>query len=153
MSGRNAWRAFSHVALALSKRVSVPAACGTGRPGPPASMLCSGPMNSKPLAMTAAAIRGRGARVLRGESGPWPVWWLLGPVILAAATWLALTAESFRYEEAHFWGALLDTLKLLLCLFWLTLAWRTAADVRHRFWRLAARCAIAAGLVIVGLTY
>lgn len=108
-------------------------------------------MNSKPSPDTAPAALS--ARLLRGGVGPRAVWWLLGPIVLAAAIWLGLTAETFRYEEAHFWGAMLDTLKLLLCLFWLTLAWRTARDVRHQFWRLAARCAVAAGLVFVGLTY
>jgi hypothetical protein len=115
-------------------------------------MLCSGPMKS-PASIPAPEMRARTARLLRGETQPWTVWWLLGPPVLAAALWLGMTAENFRYDEAHFWGAMLDTLKFLLCLFWLTLAWRSSGNVRHRFWRAAARCTIAAGLLFVGLTY
>jgi hypothetical protein len=80
------------------------------------------------------------------------VWWLLGPSVLAGADSLGVTAENLRYDEAHFWGAMLDMLKFLLCVFWLTLAWRCSGNVRHLFWRAAAWLTIAAGLLFVGLT-
>src|SRR5436853_7717627 len=88
----------------------------------PVSMLCSGPMKC-PATIAIPHMRAQATRLLRGETAPWTVWWLLGPPVLAGAVWLGIWAEDLRYDEAHFWGAMLATLKFMLCLFWLTLAW------------------------------
>ena len=91
-------------------------------------------------------------RAVRGEAQLWQVWWLAGIPVVAIATWLGMTAEDFRYDEEHFWGALLDTLKFMLCLFWLVVAWR-CADNADSFWRGVGRVAIALSVLFVGMTY
>jgi hypothetical protein len=91
-------------------------------------------------------------RAVRGEAQLWQVWWLAGIPVIAIATWLGMVAEDFRYDEEHFWGAVLDTLKFLFCLFWLVVAWRCSGNAAG-FWRGAGRVAIALSILFVGLTY
>ena len=93
------------------------------------------------------------AAALDGDAELWKVWWLGGVPITAFAYWLGLTAESFRYDEAHFAGAILDTLKFLLCLMWLTVAWRCSENVRKPAWSGIAKAAIVVSVLLVGLTY
>jgi hypothetical protein len=93
------------------------------------------------------------ASALHGNASLWKVWWLAGIPVAALAYGLGVSAESFRYDEAHFSGALLDTLKFLLCLLWLTVAWRCSGNVDRRMWSGIARCAIAVVVLLVGLTY
>lgn len=91
-------------------------------------------------------------RAMRGEAQLWQVWWLAGIPVVAMATWLGMLAEDFRYDEEHFWGAVLDTLKFLFCLFWLVVAWRCSGNAAG-FWRGTGRVAIALSILFVGLTY
>jgi hypothetical protein len=93
------------------------------------------------------------ARALHGNASLWKVWWLAGIPVAALAYGLGVSAENFRHGEAHFSGALLDTLKFLLCLLWLTVAWRCTGNVSRGLWSGIARCAIAVVLLVVGLTY
>lgn len=90
---------------------------------------------------------------LRGDARLWKVWWLAGIPVAALAYGLGVGAESLRHDGAHFPGALLDTLKFLLCLFWLTVAWRCSGNVDRRAWSHIGRCAIAFVTLLVGLTY
>ncbi len=92
-------------------------------------------------------------RAIHGEARLWQVWWLAGIPVIAAATWLGITAEDFRFDEEHAWGAILDTLKFMLCLFWLVSAWRCSHNVGSGFWRGMGRLAIALSVLFVGLTY
>ena len=92
-------------------------------------------------------------RAVRGEAHLWQVWWLAGIPVIAAATWLGITAEDLRYDEAHFGGAVLDTVKFMLCLFWLVAAWRCSGNAGNGFWRATGRLAIALSILFVGLTY
>ena len=93
------------------------------------------------------------ARLLRGEAPFWIAWWLFGIPVIAFATWLGMLAEDFRYDDEHFTGAMLDTIKLLVCLFWLIVAWRCSANVSSRFWLAAGRLAVFMALAILALIY
>lgn len=93
------------------------------------------------------------ASALHGNARLWKVWWLAGIPVAGLAYGLGVSAEHFRHDEAHFSGALLDTLKFLLCLLWLNVAWRCANNVGRRLWSGIARCAIAVVVLLVGLTY
>lgn len=93
------------------------------------------------------------AAALRGNASLWKVWWLAGLPVIALAYGLGVAAEKFRYAEAHFAGAMLDTLKFLLCLMWLTVAWRCSGNVGRPAWAGVGRAAIVAGVLLVGLTY
>ena len=90
---------------------------------------------------------------MRGEAALWQVWWLAGVPVVALATWFGVTAEDFRYDEEHFWGAVLDTAKFLLCLAWLVTAWRCSHNVRIQAWRHVGRVAIGMTVIFVGLIY
>ena len=90
---------------------------------------------------------------LHGHASLWKVWWLAGIPVAGLTYGLGVSAENLRLDEAHFSGALLDTLKFLLCLFWLTVAWRCTGNVSRRLWSGVARCAIAVVVLLVGLTY
>lgn len=90
---------------------------------------------------------------MRGEAALWQVWWMAGIPVIALATWLGMMAEDFRYDEAHFWGAVLDTAKFLLCLAWLVTAWRCSHNVRAGAWRHVGRAAIGMTVILVGLIY
>ena len=90
---------------------------------------------------------------LQGEAPFWYAWWLLGIPVVAAATWLGMAAEDFRYDEQHFTGALLDTAKLMLCLFWLIVAWRCSGNAQNRLWTQSGRIAIVLSIAFVGLIY
>ena len=92
-------------------------------------------------------------RAIRGEAHLWQVWWLAGIPVIAAATWVGMKAEDFRFDEEHVWGAILDTFKFMLCLFWLVVAWRCSHNVGNGFWRGTGRLAIALSVLFVGLTY
>ena len=92
-------------------------------------------------------------RMLRGEAPFWMAWWVMGVPVAAFAVWLAMLAEDYRYADMHFTGALVDTFKLLLCLFWLIVAWRCSRNVGHRFWRGMGRGAIVLTFAFVGLIY
>ena len=67
------------------------------------------------------------------------------------------TAQIFNsFKEAladkiHNLGS--DTLKFMLCLFWLVSAWRCSHNVGSGFWRGMGRLAIALSVLFVGLTY
>lgn len=91
-------------------------------------------------------------RAIRGEAMLWQVGWLGGLPAVAVAIWLGMAAADFRYDEEHFWGAVLDTLKFMLCLFWLVAAWRCPDNTGSGFWRGAGRLAIALSVLFVGLT-
>jgi hypothetical protein len=93
------------------------------------------------------------SRAMRGEAALWQVWWLAGIPVVALAVWLGMTAEDFRYDEEHFWGALFDTTKFLLCLAWLVTAWRCSHNVRIRALRHIGRIAIGMAILFVGLIY
>ena len=92
-------------------------------------------------------------RALTGEASLWKVWWLAGTPAIAIAYWLGITAESFRFDEAHLAGAILDTVKFLVCLMWLTVAWRCSGNVSRPAWTGIARAAIVIGVLFAGLTY
>jgi hypothetical protein len=93
------------------------------------------------------------ASALHGNASLWKVWWLAGLPVVALAYGLGVAAEGFRYDDAHFPGALLDTLKFLLCLFWLRVAWRCSDNVDHRIWSHIGRWTMAVVALVVGLTY
>ena len=92
-------------------------------------------------------------KALRGEARLWKAWWLAGLPVVALAYGLGVAAESFRHDEAHFTGAMIDTLKFLLCLFWLRVAWRCSDNVDHRIWSHIGRWTMAVVALVVGLTY
>ena len=92
-------------------------------------------------------------QAIHGEARLWQVWWLAGLPVVAAAMWLGMTAEDLRFDEEHFWGAVLDTVKFMLCLFWLVAAWRCSGNTGSGFWRATGRMAIALCVLFVGLTY
>ena len=98
-------------------------------------------------------MRAQTARALRGEAPLWFAWWLFGIPIVIAATWVGMLAEYFRYADEHFTGALLDTFKLLLCMFWLIVAWRCSGNAASRLWSHVGRGAIVLVLAFVGLIY
>jgi hypothetical protein len=99
------------------------------------------------------ALHNQLMRMMRGEAPLWMAWWAMGVPVAAFALWLAMLAEHYRYAEMHFTGALVDTFKLLLCLFWLIVAWRCSRNVEHRVWMTAGRGAIVATFIFVGLIY
>ena len=103
--------------------------------------------------IAARALHNHTAKALRGQAQLWVVFWLYGIPVVSAAMWLGISAEDFRYAEEHFWGAVIDTLKFLLCLFWLISAWRCVHNTGSRFWRGAGRFAISIAILFVDLTY
>ena len=100
-----------------------------------------------------AAIRRYLISMLHGEAPLWMAWWVMGIPTAAFAVWLGMIAEDYRYAEEHFTGALVDTFKLLVCLFWLIVAWRCSGNVSSSFWRRVGRCAIVFTFAFVGLIY
>jgi hypothetical protein len=98
-------------------------------------------------------LRDQAVRLLRGEAPLWLAWWVMGLPVAGLAVWLGMLAEDYRYAEMHFTGALVDTFKLLLCLFWLIIAWRCSHNVGQRWLGTAGRCAIVLMFAFVGLTY
>ena len=91
-------------------------------------------------------------RALSGEEKLWKVWWLWGIPVALAATAFTLSAEFLRLEGHHSWGEFLDVLKLLVYAAWLTAAWRCAERTEHPAARIAARLAVAAGVLTAALT-
>lgn len=92
-------------------------------------------------------------KALRGQAPLWFAWWMLGIPMVALAIYLGMLAEDYRYDEQHFMGAMLDTAKLLVCLFWLIVAWRCSGNVRNRWWSHSGRIAIVFTIAFVGLIY
>ena len=92
-------------------------------------------------------------KALQGEAPLWFAWWMLGIPLVALAVLLGVMAEDYRYDEQHFMGALLDTVKLMVCLFWLIIAWRCSGNVRNRWWAHSGRIAIVFSIAFVGLIY
>ena len=90
---------------------------------------------------------------LNGEAPLWQVWWMGGIVTVMLATWLGLSAEDFRQEEAHFIGAMLDSAKFLCCLLWFVTAWRCADNVGKRVWTGLSRGTIVAGIAVLAFTF
>lgn len=91
-------------------------------------------------------------RFLSGEEKLWKTWWLWGVPVALSATAFTLGAEFLRHDGHPRWGDLLDVLKLLVYAAWLTAAWRSAENTTHFPSRLAARIAVAAGVVTAALT-
>lgn len=106
-----------------------------------------------PSSRIVESLRTQLARMLRGEAPFWIAWWLFGIPVIAVATWLGMLAEDFRYDDAHFTGALLDTVKLLVGLFWLIVAWRCSANVSNRMWKMLGRMTVLLALAILALIY
>ncbi len=93
------------------------------------------------------------SKALRGQAPLWFAWWMLGIPLVTLAVFLGMLAEDYRHDEQHFTGAVLDTVKLLVCLFWLIIAWRCSGNVRNRWWAHSGRIAIVVTLAFVGLIY
>ena len=91
-------------------------------------------------------------RAMSGEERLWKVWWLWGVPVAALATALTLSAEFLRMDGLHSWGEFLDAVKLLVYAAWLTAAWRCAEKAERPAVRIAARLAVAAGVLTAALT-
>jgi len=72
--------------------------------------------------------------------------------VVAAVVWLGMVAEYIRYDKEHVWGAVLDMLKFLFCMFRLPFAWRSSENAAGS-WRGMRRAAIALSMLFAGLTY
>ena len=92
-------------------------------------------------------------RSLDGDTHLWKVWWLGGIPVALSASAITVAAELARDATHHGTGALLDTVKLVIYLFWFCAAWRCARNVARPFWTLVAQLGIATGLVLAAITF
>jgi hypothetical protein len=89
---------------------------------------------------------------LNGDERLWKVCWLWGMPVGMATSALTFFAEMLRDAGWSDAGAVLDVLKLLVCLAWFDAAWRCSGNVVNRTWTGIARAAIALALSLTALT-
>jgi hypothetical protein len=78
----------------------------------------------------------------------WKVWWLGGVPVLAAVAGFAVLADQAHAAGHRALGGALDLVRLLVYWEWLRLAWRCAPNTAWRGWTVAARAALAGGLLV-----
>jgi hypothetical protein len=94
----------------------------------------------------------RARRAWEGEERLWIVWWIYGGAALAAVVALTVAADMAYLAGYPALEHLAIAVKLAVYWLWLRAAWKCSRNAAHRAWTLAARAALAAGLVLVALT-
>jgi len=84
-----------------------------------------------------------------GRERLWKIWWLCGIPVAWVTSVLVIAAEAARNADHPVAGDWLDVLRLLVYILWAQLAWHCAHNVETRLWAPVARCALAAGFVLM----
>lgn len=91
---------------------------------------------------------------LRSHGGAeplWKIWWICGIPVAWLTSALVIASEAARVADHPVAGDWLDVLRILIYVAWARLAWQCAHNAQAGIWTPVARCALAAGFIVMYL--